>query len=451
MSSQGPSLSDLTRASGATSVPRPPSRFATRVLLPLTILLCAGGLLAYSARDLLMPAHEVWVSPAVMKQVDSAAAHAGRAGSVVQGPGLIEPAPYPVTVPALAEGVVAEVLVLEGDSVEAGQVVAKLVDADAKLRVDLATAELIAKRHMLGSALAKQEVAAAEVEEAKTELSRMTGLQAAGGATEGELAQIRAAVAVKQRELEAMYAEARAVEGELAPAEVMLREAQLMLDRMTIVAPCAGVVMSRAIEPGMRIAMGPGSDPKESGVIRLYDPTKLQVVVDVPLADAAMVDVGQHADVSTEALPGRVFSGTVARVVHEANTARNTVQFKIELAEPDRVLKPGMLMRVKIKTDAQTPDAAPASGGDQEESMVVPRAAVSGEGESAWAWVINATPTRTLAMKRTVTLGGPDEEGYVVVRAGLRPGDRVIVGAPASLTDGARVKVMGEQLPQSDE
>lgn len=451
MSRTGPSLADLSRGSEATAVPRPPSRIGTRVVLPLSILLCAAGLLAYSARDLLVPSHRVWVSPAVMKHVEGGAMHAGRAGDVVQGPGLIEPAPYPVTVPALAEGVVAEVLVLEGDTVEAGQVVAKLVDADAKLRVDLATAELIAKRHMLGSALAKQEVAAAEVEEAKTELNRMTGLQAAGGATEGELAQIRAAVAVKQRELEAMYAEARAVEGELAPAEVMLREAQLMLDRMTIVAPCAGVVMSRAIEPGMRIAMGSGSNPEESGVIRLYDPKKLQVVVDVPLADAAMVDVGQQADVSTEALPGRVFTGTVARVVHEANTARNTVQFKIELAEPDRVLKPGMLMRVKIKVDAREEEPAALGGGEREETMVVPRAAIGGEGDAAWAWVVNATPTATLATKRAVSLGGEDEDGYIVVRSGLKPGDRVIVDAPATIAEGSRVTILGERLPQSDE
>lgn len=451
MSRSGPSLADLSRGSGGPAVPRPPSRFGTRILLPMTILLCAAGLLAYSARDLLIPAHEVWVSPAIMKHVEGDAMHAGRAGAVVQGPGLIEPAPYPVTVPALEEGVVAEVLVLEGDTVEAGQVVARLVDADAKLAVDLATAELIAKRHMLGSALAKQEVGVAEVEEAKTELSRMTGLQAAGGATEGEVAQLRAAIAVKQRQLEAMYAEARAVEGELPPAEVMLREAQLKLSRMTIVAPCAGVVMSRAIEPGMRIAMGPGSDPKESGVIRLYDPKKLQVVVDVPLADAALVDVGQHADVSTEALPGRVFAGTVARVVHEANTARNTIQFKIELAEPDRVLKPGMLMRVKIKVEAPQDTPESTSEGDDEETMVVPKAAIAGEGENAWVWVINATPTTTQASKRVVTLGGDDEDGYIVVRSGLKPGDRVIVNAPEALADNARVKVMGERLPQSDE
>ncbi|MFZ4575681.1 MAG: efflux RND transporter periplasmic adaptor subunit [Phycisphaerales bacterium] len=455
MSKVTASLADLSRGERGVSVPRPPARWGTRVVLPAAILLAAAGLIAYSARDALLPADAVWIAPAVMKQV-AASGQAGErpgAAAIVQGPGLVEPSPYAVTIPALEEGVVKEVLVLEGDQVRAGQVVATLVAEGAVLEVDRAKAELEAKRLMAMRAKAQLASASARVEQATTELNRMTTLLDAGGATPGEVAQARAELSVMQRESEAMDAEVRAVEGELGPAAVMLREAELKLGRMTITAPCDGIVMSRAIEPGMRISMGPGSDPKESGVMRLYDPSHLQVVVDVPLADAAAVEVGQSAEVSTEALAGRHFDGRVARVVHEANTARNTVQFKIELEAPDRVLKPGMLMRVKIKTTRTVPAGSePVAQTENEgESMVVPKLAVRGEGESAWVWVVTGDGRATSAERRTVTLRGDDEEGYVVVTAGLRPGERVIVDAPASLTDGKRVKVLGERLPGGGE
>jgi multidrug efflux pump subunit AcrA (membrane-fusion protein) len=110
-----------------------------------------------------------------------------------------------------------------------------------------------------------------------------------------------------------------------------------------------------------------------------------------------------------------------------------------------------MLMRVKIKVEAPQDTPESSSEGDDEETMVVPKAAIAGEGENVWVWVINATPTTTQASKRVVALGGDDEDGYIVVRSGLKPGDRVIVNAPEALADNARVKVMGERLPQSDE
>ena len=52
-------------------------------------------------------------------------------------------------------------------------------------------------------------------------------------------------------------------------------------------------------------------------VVRLYDPARLQVRVDVPLVDAAKVGVGTAAQITTEALPNVVFRGSVTRVVHE--------------------------------------------------------------------------------------------------------------------------------------
>src|SRR5687767_8177023 len=125
-------LSSLARA----SVPRPPRRWLVRIGVPLVILIAVAGLFAYAARGLVAPAIDVWVAPVVAKPAAGPAGSGGEPGAgavLTQAPGWIEPAPYPVLAPALTEGVIREVLALEGDRVEAGQVVARIDDQDAKL------------------------------------------------------------------------------------------------------------------------------------------------------------------------------------------------------------------------------------------------------------------------------------------------------------------------------
>lgn len=124
-------------AGTTTVIARPKARWLTRLLVPTAVLLATGGLLAYAARDALQPRLEVFVAAAIPKEIfanapptDGAEAASDTAekpadavlGPVaVQAPGWIEPAPYAVSVPALAEGVVKELLVLDGERVEVGQ------------------------------------------------------------------------------------------------------------------------------------------------------------------------------------------------------------------------------------------------------------------------------------------------------------------------------------------
>src|SRR5512140_964629 len=133
-------LSILARASGngtygsddtpspAAIVPPPRSRWKTRVLLPGIIFAATAGTLLLAAGRALWPATPVRVVPVVAKAGVQAAGKV-----IVQAPGWVEADPFPVAVSALADGVVAEVLVLEGQAVAANEIVARLIDADAKL------------------------------------------------------------------------------------------------------------------------------------------------------------------------------------------------------------------------------------------------------------------------------------------------------------------------------
>jgi multidrug efflux pump subunit AcrA (membrane-fusion protein) len=130
-------------------IPAPGSRWKTRVLLPAVVFLAFGVLVAYAARGVLIPAVDVRVVPVIVKTgtggiaASEETAHASAATSpsiLVQAPGWIEPDPYFIIVPALVDGIVKEILVLEGETVAAGQVVARLIDEDFQIAVRSARA-----------------------------------------------------------------------------------------------------------------------------------------------------------------------------------------------------------------------------------------------------------------------------------------------------------------------
>ena len=133
----------MTAGSGGASrtsssgVPPPRVRWSTRVVIPGGILLGTLLVLGAAGRTALTPAVDVVAEPAVLKATTRAAAGT----VVVQAAGWFESDPYLVHVTALTSGVVRDVLVLEGDTVTAGQVLARLVPDDAVLARDRAAAE----------------------------------------------------------------------------------------------------------------------------------------------------------------------------------------------------------------------------------------------------------------------------------------------------------------------
>ena len=120
------------------SIPEPPTRWKTRVLLPTVVAGIALLLVGVSAWESLWPATPVTVVPVMVKSTTE-----GRVGeSTVVASGWVEPDPFSYYVSALAPGVVEELRVLEGESVTAGQVVARLVADDAELLLVSAESEL---------------------------------------------------------------------------------------------------------------------------------------------------------------------------------------------------------------------------------------------------------------------------------------------------------------------
>lgn len=121
----------------ATARPRK-RRIVSRYVVPTAVVVGFLAMLAWAARERLLSAREVTVVPVVV-----ARAEVQQAGTpLFQAPGWVEPRPTPALVPALADGVVQELLVVEGQEVEAGESVARLIETDARLALEQAKADL---------------------------------------------------------------------------------------------------------------------------------------------------------------------------------------------------------------------------------------------------------------------------------------------------------------------
>ena len=500
--------------------------------VPAAIVAGIAGVLAWSSWPLVRPARAVTVVQAVFEGAaeapgPSAASEGQRAerpAPTVQAPGWLEAEPYIVACTALADGVVESIEVLEGDFVERGALVARLVSEDAALRLRRAEAELASARAELAAATAEREAAEtrwrepveleravaaqrAALAETQAELAQLPVLVESGRATltrlEEEEQRVRRSVAqqaatafelvVAEQEAAAQRAEVRALEArrpilaarvdrlhaELRAAERHLElrvddrrqvdaakagvsaaqakvareqalrdEAALELERMTIRAPIDGYVQRRLKAPGDKVVRMMDA-PYSAHLVHLYDPRRLQVRVDVPLADAAHVSVGQACEVVVEVLPGRVFRGEVLRTTHEADLQKNTLQVKVKVLDPEPILRPEMLTRVKFLPgdgagdgeDAAAPDAA---------RVRVPRAAIEGAGDRTRVWLVTQRRSGrgVLAARDVQTFG--EAAGWVSIGGDVRPGDLLVVGL-ADPSDGERVVITADAAAEEGE
>lgn len=435
----------------------PPVRRVPAWIVPLAII--AGFALLFLAlfRDRLLPAPDVEIGlvlATTSAPLSGGAKSASTGAMVFQASGWIEPDPLPIKATALVDGVVDEVHVLEGHLVKKGEVLAKLVDDEARLGLaaaeenhriliaarDSQVASISSARKKLESVNALHQAALTLQEDATDQHQRLSSLPK-GTVPESDVItarlrqdrqrlQSRAAEALSgeaEADIARLEIDTRVREAEIAASLVKIDQAKLSLERTRIVSPIDGRVLRLIAMPGQKkmLAM---DDPDSSTIAILYQPHKLQVRVDVPLADASGLSVGQQAKIRCSLLPDKVFSGEVTRITGEADVQRNTLQAKVRILDPIESLRPEMLCRIEfLGSTAAT--SGPAAGSL---AMWIPQTALS----DGFAWVCD--PETQRVTKRTVNSSGETRDGFVRISDGLRAGENVIID-PQNLRDGQRV------------
>lgn len=374
--------------------------------------------------------------------------------ALFQASGWLEPAPLPIKATALIDGVVEKVHVLPGDQVTKGQPLATLIADDARLAHAASehkhqTLQAALKAHLSAIAAAGKKVGGltaelaaakarrAEAEDRATRIERMpkgtvtdADVTAAKLNLERENAQTdSAAAAVDQMraEIDRLNAETEVKRGELNAAGVAVEQAALALRRTEITSPTDGRVLRLLAAPGQKKVFS-SDDPDSATIAILYRPGELQVRVDVPLADAAGLQVGQSARIYCSLLPETVFRGKVTHISGEADLQRNTLQAKVSIANPVDQLRPEMLCRVEF---LRALSGTPARTAGSLAAWIPENALADGA-----VWVCD--PESRRVEKRAITATNDTRDGYLRIAEGLRPGEWVVL-SPRDLRDGQRV------------
>jgi RND family efflux transporter MFP subunit len=259
---------------------------------------------------------------------------------------------------------------------------AKLED-EQKDRFDVATADVGVARAEVISAQAEEMSKAALVEEAQA-----------------DLAEARANVEV---------------------AQANLGKAKVMQEYTRIASPYDGVITLRSFHPGdfIRSASEGGNTP----VLAVAVTDKMRVVLPIPDTEVPYLNVGDKAVLQIVALPGKTFTGTIARF---ADTESRNMRTEVDLPNPDGILHEGMYGRITVVLQAASPN-----------SLTIPSSGLlnqTGNGEGS-VYVVRDGKAHRVDLRV-----GNDNGVETEILGGLSPKDLVITSYNGSLDEGTPVK-----------
>jgi len=361
--------------------------------LPTAAILVVGAVFVITG-GALSAALPVRLTPATMVSPT-------RAGAVLVASGYVV-AQRKAAVASKGTGRLVYLGVVEGDRVRAGQVIARIEDADVKAQLAQAQANL--------------QVSRAELHDAQRSLARERLLADSGASS--------------QASVDAAEARYERVKASIAAAEAAVLAAQVSLENTVIRAPFDGTVLTKNADVGEVVAPLAGGAFSKSAVVTIADLGSLQVEADVAESNLEAISGGQPGEIVLDAYPDERYPGVVAKIVPTADRAKATVQVKVAFRSYDARVLPEMSAKVHFlpRPSRVAVDTQPV--------LVVPGTAVTERNGRSVVFVVE----RGRAVEVPVVVGR-QVGSSVAIREGLRPGVRVVDSVSARLRGGAKVTV----------
>jgi membrane fusion protein (multidrug efflux system) len=209
-----------------------------------------------------------------------------------------------------------------------------------------------------------------------------------------------------------------------AAARAQAQGVQAEIGDRVIRAPFSGWVSLRNISVGAIASQG-------TEIATISDLSTIKLDFTVPETLLSVLRPGLTIEARSAAYPDRPFHGTIDTIdtVIDPNTRAVTVRAR--LPNPDRMLRPGMLLTVGIEN-------APRM------SLSLPELAVIGEGEGRFVYVVDDQGRAHRRPVRTGLRAG----GRIEIREGIRPGERVVTEGVVKVADGMQVRLVGARPAQ---
>jgi HlyD family secretion protein len=384
--------------------------------------------------------------------------------TIVSGTGQIKPKTY-VNLGATAMGRITHLYVKEGDHVKKGQIVATIENVQQEASVLGQQANIAAYKTDVASYVAAEKTQEANLEHAKADLEqkrldweRAQGLYKAGimakqdydakkAAYDTDVASVNQALA----QLNQAKAQTASAHGHLQTQVATLRANQNALDLTKAVAPFDGIVTNQPVREGETVVEGI-QNTEGSTFMTLADMSVITAEVKVDETDIVNIQMGQPADVTVDALPGKVFKGHVTLVGDQAilrstgiATSQSTTgteeakDFKVvvTLDAPSDELRPGLSTTAKITTahkpgvlslpiqalTMHSPDADTAKG--KVEAASSPAAAKVPPQQGVYVLDISSGKLRAKFVPVTTGITGATD---IEVLSGVNEGQEIVTG-----------------------
>ena len=209
----------------------------------------------------------------------------------------------------------------------------------------------------------------------------------------------------------------------LAPREIAaIERGALAPDRLVIRAPASGIVTKIGAREGERIA------PQKT-LFTIVDDAELWVFADFYEGDAPWVKPGDHVRIEVPDLPGRTLSGKIAFLYPWVEGRARVVRARIVLANPERRLRAGEFVRVRVQARAH-------------EALAIPREALVRTGRGPLVFV--ALGDGHFALRRVIT--GLVGDRWVEIKKGLSAGELVVTSGQFLMDSEAQVLEAAQKM-----
>ncbi len=249
--------------------------------------------------------------------------------------------------------------------------------------------------------LAELSAAEADLEEARQQYQRVQDLAERGQESRSVLDQ-------RRRELDTARARLAGVEARLS-------------DRL-VTAPFDGVLGLRRVSVGSLLTPG-------DLITSIQDDSVMHLDFTIPEVFMARVTPGLPIRATSRAYPDATFEGEIKSLDNRVDPVTRAFGVRAEIANPDRLLKAGMLMSLEVESQ-------------ERQALTIPEEAILSRGRSHHVFVVDEEAGDRVE-RRTVTIG-TRQPGRVEIRSGLSGGERVVVHGGFRLSDGDAIVVRAE-------
>lgn len=277
-------------------------------------------------------------------------------------------------------GSIEDIVVQEGDHVQKGQLIARIENKDYRIALDSAEAAYSL---------------------AKANYSRNKTLRGKGISTQANLDEQRA---------------------KLSQSKAALENAELALSRCQVTAPLSGIISRLNAEVGMVV-----NQMMPEPIAEILQIDRVKAVVAVPEADVNAVRHLKQVGIRIRSLNNARFQAPVHFLAPAPETTAHAYRLELALDNPDKKILPGMFLQADIVKQTV------------EQSIAVPLYTLISRNDEQFVYVLE----NEIARRRPVKTGFT--EGWqILIRSGLRHGEKVIIRGHRTVEDGQKVRVVKE-------